>query len=186
MESSSPLEAFRESHIPIDHKVVTWKSGKLEFEVDTYVTLDIPPLDLVTSVRCIVLGDCDTVLLVTDTTGERHILPGGRREPGETLETTLVRELIEETGFHITPTGYIGALVFTHRLARPSNYKYPYPTFIQSVLVGSAASKISDVIEDEWVTGSRFAPISEVVDYVDLSQKRLMQAAMAAFSGVRP
>jgi hypothetical protein len=50
--------------------------------VRTYLTTTLPPLGLVSSVRALVQQD-DQILIVHDPVSV-HILPGGRREPGET------------------------------------------------------------------------------------------------------
>lgn len=48
----------------------------------------------------------DAVLIVRDVARaeERLTLPGGRPKFGESLETALVREVMEETGYSIIPT----------------------------------------------------------------------------------
>jgi 8-oxo-dGTP pyrophosphatase MutT (NUDIX family) len=38
------------------------------------------------------------------------IIPGGRVEPGETVEETAVRELLEETGLEVRPLRVLGVL----------------------------------------------------------------------------
>ncbi len=53
----------------------------------------------------------ETVLLVHNfwPVGDAWNLPGGRREPGETLAETLAREVLEETGLRVT--GFVPAYV---------------------------------------------------------------------------
>ncbi|HEX9068704.1 MAG TPA: NUDIX hydrolase [Ktedonobacterales bacterium] len=106
-----------------------WKS--LSFLLRTYATVEPPPLHLVTSVRAIMLGQ-GTVMVVRDPHG-RHILPGGRREPGEALLATLARELREETGWQASDPRLIGVRHFHHRDPMPAGYPYPYPDFLQLV-----------------------------------------------------
>lgn len=91
----------------------------------------------------------------------RHILPGGRREPGEPPEATLRRELLEETGWTLTAPSQIGVLHFHHRDPAPSDHPYPAPDFLQVVYVGrastsAAAAKLDDGFELE----TAFLPVA--------------------------
>src|SRR5688572_29031788 len=82
----------------------TW--GAIQLEVRTFLTDQQPPLEWLTSVRAIVRR-ADTILVVTDP-DRLHILPGGRREPDETAEQTLQRELLEETGWEVAAPRLLG------------------------------------------------------------------------------
>lgn len=64
----------------------------------------------VTSVGGLVVRG-DTLLLVRMTYGPnngRYMLPGGLLDPGETLDTAVVREVLEETGVTARPVGIVG------------------------------------------------------------------------------
>lgn len=51
----------------------------------------------------VVLDDADRVLLIRNTEDDVWLLPGGTLEPGESLESGLVREVREETGVDVLP-----------------------------------------------------------------------------------
>jgi 8-oxo-dGTP pyrophosphatase MutT (NUDIX family) len=131
----------------------TW--GALRLQVSTYLTRTLPAtLALVSSVRAIVLRGGE-VLVARDPT-RRHILPGGRREAGETVEQTLRREVREETGWEIGPGRLIGLLHFHHLTERPAEYRYPYPDFLHLVYAASGvrcdpAARVADDYELEAV-----------------------------------
>ncbi len=96
-----------------------------------YLTPEAPPLDWVTSVRSVVLRD-GLVLLAHNLDGY-HVLPGGRREAGESLEDTLRREVLEETGWSVRVGRRLGFIVLHHLAPRRPEYLWPYPDFVQVV-----------------------------------------------------
>jgi ADP-ribose pyrophosphatase YjhB (NUDIX family) len=111
-----------------------WPPARLR--VHTYLTTTPPPLDLVTSVRALVRRG-DQILVVRDPVSV-HILPGGRREEGESLLQTLEREVLEETGWTIRDARLLGLAHFHHLTPQPDSYRYPYPDFLHLVYVAWA------------------------------------------------
>jgi 8-oxo-dGTP pyrophosphatase MutT (NUDIX family) len=132
------LASFLAQQLPLTEETVTWQSIHMQFHVTSYLSRELPPLDYITSVRGLILQE-DQVLAVRDPESF-HILPGGRREKGETLLQTLERELLEETGWTIHPPYLLGFLHFHHLTPKPANYQYPYADFLQ--LVYTAQAKI--------------------------------------------
>ena len=155
---------------------VVWIPGELEFTLTTVLGSDPPPDHLVTSVRCIVLRH-DSVLVMTDRDGSRHILPGGRREPHENIGQTVRRELQEETGLAVDLMEAIGYLVFDHLLPCPADYPYPYPRFIQVTYAGRAPGTAPPHCVDEWAVDAAFIPITEAIDHLPLNQQALLHHA---------
>jgi hypothetical protein len=68
-----------------------WAGGVVLLDESHYLSHELPPLPYVTSVRSLVRRG-DMVLLVRNRDGH-HILPGGRREEGETVEATVRRRV---------------------------------------------------------------------------------------------
>ena len=129
--------------------------------ITDYLGADEPPLRYVTSVRCVVLRG-GAVLAQRDRSGI-HILPGGRREMGETLEQTLHREVVEETGWRIGPETPLGLRHFRHLSPRPTDYPYPYPEFVQRVYAALAVEYFPQGrLEDGWEMESKFVEIPDV------------------------
>ncbi|HEU5097731.1 MAG TPA: hypothetical protein VFU22_01715, partial [Roseiflexaceae bacterium] len=79
------LADFLTDNRPRIEELIRWDD--LRLRVTSYLTAEVPPLGLVTSVRAIVLND-ESVVVVRAPEG-LHLLPGGRREPGEALVDTL-------------------------------------------------------------------------------------------------
>lgn len=124
-------------------------------------------------------------MVITDYKGEPYIIPGGRREPRESLKMALRRELLEETGWLIGDTAVLGFIHFHHLTPKPDGYPYPYPDFVQVVYTAIAHSyDAAAITPDPYVASSRFCPIEEVLT-LNLSggQKALLQAAMSHRSG---
>ena len=133
----------------------------LRLRVRTYLTTTLPPLDLVSSVRALVRKDAQ-ILVVRDPVSV-HILPGGRREPGETLMQTLHREVLEETGWSIRHACLIGLAHFQHLTPKPADFRYPYPDFLHLVYVATADHYAPERREvDGYELGSGFQPFATV------------------------
>lgn len=63
---------------------------------------------IVIAVSAFVLDRADRLLLIRRTDNNLHALPGGRHELGETMSEAVTREVMEETGIQVQPTGLIG------------------------------------------------------------------------------
>jgi ADP-ribose pyrophosphatase YjhB (NUDIX family) len=138
---------------------VRW--GELRFHVTSYLGGRLPPLELITSARAVVLRE-DSVLVVRDPTAE-HILPGGRREAGETLRQTIQREVLEETGWALGEPRLLGFKHFRHLQPKPAGYAHPYPDFFQAVYVAEARGFDPGAREtDGYELDAGFRPLAEV------------------------
>jgi 8-oxo-dGTP pyrophosphatase MutT (NUDIX family) len=150
----------------------------VRLRVRTYLTTTLPPLDLVSSVRALVRRD-DQILVVRDPVSV-HILPGGRREPDETLMQTLEREVLEETGWTIRDMRLIGLAHFQHLTPKPDDYRYPYPDFLHLVYVATADSyDVTQREVDGYELEVGFQPLA-TVETLPISQgeRALLRAAM--------
>jgi 8-oxo-dGTP pyrophosphatase MutT (NUDIX family) len=141
------LEAFLVQYTPMTQEREVWGRAQLGFHVTCYLGHDLPPLDWITSVRCVVFRGA-SVLVVRDPE-RQHFLPGGRRESGETLTETLRRELLEETGWTIHDPCLLGWRHCHHLSPKPPGYRYPYPDFLQLVYTAEAAEHLPEARESD-------------------------------------
>lgn len=140
---------------------VTWGNGALGLSL-TYRHTKPPPLDYVSSVRAIVFRG-NEVLTVIEPNGRYYILPGGRRENGESIEDIIRREVLEETGWTLSALEPIGFMHFHHRGEQPPDYRRPYPDFLWPIFMAEARMYFPDAVQpDEYVAGSDFRAIDEV------------------------
>jgi 8-oxo-dGTP pyrophosphatase MutT (NUDIX family) len=121
------------------------------------------------------------VLVQSDLDGV-HIIPRGRCEPGETLEQTLRRELLEETGWTTDRPRLLGCLHFHHLSPKPPDYAYVYPDFLQPVFTANALRHAPDhQVQDAYVVESRFQTLAAVADLnVPVGQRLLLVAELRA------
>ncbi len=66
------------------------------------------PNRIVPAATAIVVDDQDAILLQRRADNDLWALPGGTMDVGETLRQTIIREVREETGLDIEPTGIVG------------------------------------------------------------------------------
>ena len=167
-------------------ETVVWGTGEdsIRLRVGTYVTAEPPPLAYVTSVRSLVFRS-DEVLVVRDPDGY-HVIPGGRREAGETLEETLRREVLEETGWTLGPVALLGLLHFRHLDPQPPG-PYPYPDFLHVVYTAEAGSFVPGALvtgEQAYELEAGFRPLAEVDGLgLPMGQRRLLAAALERRAG---
>ncbi|MEJ7837352.1 MAG: NUDIX domain-containing protein [Thermomicrobiales bacterium] len=106
------LDVFLSTHTAVASESALWRGGQIKFTVSLFLTTDMPPDELVTSARCMIVA-FDQVLVLTNPDGE-HILPGGRRERRESIEDALVREVYEETGITVQSSEHIAISHYHH------------------------------------------------------------------------
>ena len=146
---------------------------------DFQLSGDPAPDELLTSVRAVVFRR-DRVVVVADRDGSHHVMPGGRREAGESELETLGRELGEETGWAIASAVRLGYLAFEHLTPKPDGYPYPFPRFVQSLFVVEAEGfRRGRIRRDDWETHSRMAPLTRAHTLIRPDQRPLLQAAEA-------
>jgi ADP-ribose pyrophosphatase YjhB (NUDIX family) len=155
------LAAFLTRHSPLAGEEALWGGGSIRLQIRCYLGLEIPPLDYVTSVRSIVFKK-ESVLVMRNM-DDTHIYPGGRREGNESLDGTLQREVLEETGWEVADVSRLGFIHFEHLTPRPDGYLYPYPHFMHIICMAKASRFIQGArLEDDYELDAAFRPITEV------------------------
>jgi 8-oxo-dGTP pyrophosphatase MutT (NUDIX family) len=134
------------------------------------------PAGLVTSVRVIV-GVGDEIILCTNVNGRHHVWPGGRIEAGETVTAAAVREVHEETGWHVDPASVtpLGFLHLRHGAPPPEGYRFPHPDFLQVVVAATASRRDTGPdggawtdLDDGFELASRLVPATDL-DHLGLT-----------------
>ena len=173
------LASFLGSRDPVVTEPVDWGNG-FKFRVDAYLGGESPPLAFVTSVRAVVLRGAEVLVQRDRTT--RHLLPGGRREPGEPPAAALAREVREETGWSLRSAAVLGFLRYHHLDPRPPDYPYPYPEFLHIVSVGWASTYSPAArLDDGYEIDSTFLPVAAVLALgVSRRERVFLEAALSA------
>lgn len=155
------LKDFLSRHPPLAQSEVLWHGGAARLLKTIHLGDELPPIDLITSVRAVVLRG-DRVLVLSNKDGE-HFLPGGRRELGETLIESLRREVLEETGWTIREPALVGVARFHYLGPRPPGRDYPYPDFVQVVYAAEADAELpARRLTDDYEERAELRPISDV------------------------
>jgi hypothetical protein len=142
--------------------------------VSAYLGTAAVPGELVTSVRCLTQVGTK-VVVCTNRDGISHPWPGGKRNPGETIHATAVREVHEETGWLIDETSLhqLGWLHLEYLSPLPEDHSFPHPDFCQVVLAGRATER----------TGGHAANWTDTDSYEISSQLMTIADAWQAASG---
>lgn len=163
-----------------------WHNHLLKLHQQLYLGHALPPDELSSSVRAILLRG-DEVMVVHSHQNEPYLIPGGRREPGETILETLQRELLEETGWTVRDTAVIATYHFEHLAPKPPAYPYPYPHFFWPIFAAQADQFYPEALEEDfYVTHTSFQPIEEVLTWTFADgQRELLQTALSAGRGAK-
>lgn len=180
---SVDLAAFLAPLTPDHEETLAWAEGRMPLRVVSYLSGQTPPLEFVTSARALVFQK-DAVLVITGPDRKVHLLPGGRREAGETLEETVRREVREETGWELAQIALLGLKHFHHLAPKPFDYSYPYPDFLQVIYTAQATQWTSEARQwDEWVLESGLRSLAEVRALALAASDRLyLEAALKSGS----
>jgi len=154
------LASFIDSRSPGARGEALW-GGRTHLRIVDYLSSETPPLTYITSVRCVLLRGRQ--ILVQRDIDSTHILPGGRREPGETLEETLRREVLEETGWTLTDPRILGFRLFHNLSPKLPMHPYPYPHFVQVVYFARAGYwSLERKLDDGYEVDTTFYSVEQV------------------------
>lgn len=154
------LAAYLNAHEPLAEESAVWGNGTLPLRITSYLSEKMPPLHYVTSVRAVLFRG-ESVMVVRSIQNSIHIVPGGRREEGESLLETLRRELLEETGWTIANPVLLGFVHFHHLAPKPTGYPYPHPDFLQLIYTADAVRFVPEArVPSMYELNSGFRPIA--------------------------
>ena len=171
LNANANIPAFLTGKTPFHETETRWSDGTLPLRVRYYRSNELPPDRYVTSVRCLVFQD-ESVLVLRNREGY-HILPGGRREEGESFEQTLRREVAEETGWTIRAVMRLGFIHLEHKRPKPAGYRFPHPHFFQIVYTVCASEYMPDSMgDDDYEESAAFVPVGEL-DGLGISEAEL-------------
>ena len=171
MGSDAVLQSFLRGKNPFHETQALWADGTLPLRVRYFLSNEQVPDEFVTSVRCLVQHN-DSVLALKNRDGV-HILPGGRRREGETLEQTLRREVSEETGWLVDDISLLGFIHLEHLGPKPQGYEFLYPHFLQVVYHSHASRHVPEsMLDNDYEEEAKFVQISKLSE-LDIAEAEL-------------
>lgn len=149
-----------------------WLGVPLEFRA--CLSDELPPRAFVGSARAIVLRG-DKVLLIQSSVPILSV--GGRCQPEETVEQTLLREVAEETGWKVSPVAVIGFIHCRHLDEQRPDWERPAPDFIDP-LFAVLAQTFDERLREPTAPHCEFVSINEVesLGVEEINRKFLRQA----------
>lgn len=149
-------------------------------------TTRIPPLRVVQSVRAIAWNSSDEVTVCESDLGE-FFLPGGTREPGESPDNCLRRELMEEAGLELRGeprwfAAHVG--VSYHDNPYRSYAPFPLKAWLWATVATEQVCAPSNPPGAEQVAAVRFLPPLEAIELLSGTGRGYTTALSEAVNGI--
>ena len=114
------------------------------------------PNSLVPAASAIVVEKNGHILLEHRVDNDLWALPGGTMEPGETIGQTVVREVLEETGLRVEPTGIVGVYSDPDHIIEYADgeVRQQFSICFRTKLLGGELRSDAESIEVRWVAPS--------------------------------
>lgn len=185
-DMNEDLAAFLNNRKPLAEAWPVWGNGRVPLRQHTYLSPGFPLDHYVSSARAILFRG-DEVMVVLGHDQQPYVVPGGRRELGESIEATLHREVLEETGWRLAQTCFLGFVHFCHLGSKPEAYPYPFPDFVQVIYTAVADAYHPEAIcLDDYVTSACFYPLAEVFAMnLEPDQTTLLTAALKQYEAMQ-
>lgn len=99
------------------------------------------------------------ILLVQERSDERWCMPGGWADVGEKPSEMVVREVWEESGFHVVPRKIIG-VYDANRTGRPMEFYHAYKIVFLCDITGGAARPSNETLAADFFSFDNLPPLS--------------------------
>jgi ADP-ribose pyrophosphatase YjhB (NUDIX family) len=109
-------------------------------------------------VRGAVIRD-EKILLVQERSDQRWCMPGGWADVGEKPSEMVVREVSEESGFHVVPRKIIG-VYDANRTGRPMEFYHAYKIVFLCEIVSGAARPSYETLAVDFFNFDNLPPLS--------------------------
>ncbi len=176
------LAAFLEHRAPDFGQSIAWREHRLALR--GYFTADAPPDAFVLAGRALVLKRGR--VLVGENQDGKHVIPGGRRKPGETALDAARREVVEETAWSICNPSAFSVIHFRYETPAPVSVgRVIYPDFLWQVFLAEPAQfdpKARD--PDGYERGGAFRSMTEALKQPLQPFERVLLARAASASAL--
>jgi len=165
-------------HTPFADLEIEWPQVRLRLR-GYAVGLNVPDV-MISSVRAVVFRG-PRLVVVRDPNG-CHITPGGRREPGETVEDTCRRELLEECGWRVGELRPLAIWHFQHLGAEPPpDFPFEWCDFANLIYLAEGVAHDRRALDrSQWELGSRLMSPAAARSMLPPEQAALLDLALAA------
>ena len=146
----------------------TW-GGIADARLQIHFSRSTPPDELISNVK--VIGRCGSGIVVFETDQGWRSVPGGTREPGESLLAAADREAREEVGGQIMgELTWLGAFRVDHSAVGPHRPHLPYPISYWAYVLAdlTLVQEPTNPSDGEQVTSVHVLPVAEAIEWLSV------------------